>query len=104
MSESREYLYQLKPCRPDLPDTLTEREQAIIGEHFAYLQQLLAAGQLILAGRTLDYDPLGLVIFRADSLEQAQKIASDDPAVVHGVMNATVRPYAVALIEQAHDR
>ncbi|TCP58114.1 uncharacterized protein YciI [Tumebacillus sp. BK434] len=99
MSPRSAYLYQLRPSRPDLPETLTPAEQAVIGDHFAYLQRLLAADQLVIAGRTQDYDPLGLCIFYADSPEQAQEIANNDPAVVKGVMTVTVRPYGIALLK-----
>lgn len=99
MSQQSAYLYLLTPCRPDLPETSTPEEQAIIGEHFAYLQQLLAEDKLVLAGRTLDFDPIGLCIFYADSPEQAQEVANNDPAVIKGVMNVTVRPYGIALLK-----
>ena len=94
-----QFLCFLRPSREDFIRTATEEEGAIVGEHFAYLQELLAAGQLILAGRTQTDAPVGISIFYAESLEQAQELVNNDPAVVKGVFLADVHPYQVALIK-----
>ena len=98
--EKMQFLYVLKLI-PRLLDEAawTEKENAIIGRHFNYLQGLLAEGRLILAGRTLNMDDttMGLVIFEADSEDEAHRLMNDDPAVREGIMTATVFPYRVAL-------
>jgi uncharacterized protein YciI len=99
MTATSEFLYLLRPSRPDMIAAMTEQEQKIVGEHFAYLQNLLAEGQLILAGRTLEDQPFGIVVFRAESPERAEEIMKGDPAVANGVMTATLHPYSVALIQ-----
>ncbi len=79
----------------------TDKENGIIGEHFSYLQKLLAEGKLVLAGRTttsLD-TTFGLAIFRAASQEEAQQIMENDPAVSNGVMTAELFPYHIAIKE-----
>ncbi len=96
-----EYLYRIQPTRPSmLVDGPTPDESRIISEHFAYLKSLTEAGVLILAGRTLNTDPssFGIVIFRADSPEQAIAVMANDPAVHRGVMQATLFPYRIALM------
>lgn len=98
-----QFLYRIRPTRHSmLTEGPTEDEQLIVGEHFAYLRQLMAEGVLILAGRTqtTDLDGMGIVIFNADSEEAARTIMQSDPAVAYGVFSATLFPYRVALIQQ----
>lgn len=71
-----------------------------VGEHFAYLQRLLAEGVVILAGRTLNADEssYGIVIFEAGSEDEARAIMHGDPDVRQGVMCAELSPYRIALM------
>jgi hypothetical protein len=53
----QEFLYRLQLVRRDLLRTgPTDSEQAVVAEHFAYLQGLHAQGVIILVGRTLNTD------------------------------------------------
>ncbi|WP_421383072.1 YciI family protein [Bacillus salacetis] len=100
--ERQQYVYKLK-----LVDKLTEdknwtdKENQIVGRHFAYLQKMLNDRKLILAGKTtgLDADTFGLVIFEADSEEEALMVMNADPAVKEGIMTAELFPYQVALMQ-----
>lgn len=76
----------------------TEEDNAIVRPHFRHLQALLESGQLILAGRTQDDDPMGIVIIKASSREEAEGLMRSDPAVAEGIMTAQLRPYQVALM------
>ncbi len=77
----------------------TPQEQAVVAEHFAYLQDLTAKGVVIFVGRTLttDENTMGLAVFRAESEEAARQIMNGDPAVKNGVMTATLYPFKVVL-------
>jgi uncharacterized protein YciI len=76
----------------------TDEENAVIEEHFGYLQALKAAGILILAGRTqVDEGTFGITIFEAPDEITARAVMETDPAVAAGVMSATLYPYAVAV-------
>ncbi len=92
-----DYICFLEPARPGMPDAPTPEEGEAVAAHFAYYEQLLAQGTLILAGRTLEPPFMGLLLFRADSNEAAHAIVDADPAVARGVMHARVQPYRVAL-------
>lgn len=97
-----EYLYVLRLVeRLHKKDNWTEDDNEIISEHFNYLVNLKKNGQLILAGKTQesDKDTFGLVIFRANNFSEAEKIASDDPAVVKKIMTSQLYNYKVALSE-----
>jgi uncharacterized protein YciI len=98
MSQLSEFVYKLQITRPDFLETITEEEQKVLGEHFAYLQGLLAEGRLILAGPCLDA-AFGICVYRAESLEEATAIMERDPVVVHGVMTAEVHAFRVSLLE-----
>lgn len=68
-----------------------------MGEHFAYLKELLAKGQLLMAGPCEDA-AFGIVIFEADSAEAAEAIMRNDPAVAKGVMIAELHRFRVSLL------
>ena len=96
----QEFLYKLQLVRGDMLRTgPTAAEQAVVAEHFAYLQDLNAQGVIILVGRTLttDENAMGLAIFRADSEDAARQIMNSDPAVTKGLMSATLYPFKVVL-------
>ena len=100
MDERKQYLYKIQPTRPEmLSQGSTPQEDAIVSEHFAYLQDLTRRGVVILAGRTLNTDAtsFGIVIFQAESQAAAQAVVDNDPAVRQGVMRAELYPYRIAL-------
>ncbi len=96
----QEFLYKLRLVRGDMLHTgPTAAEQAVVAEHFAYLQDLTAKGVVIFVGRTLttDEDTMGLAVFRAESEDAARRIMNADPVVQKGVMTATLYPFKVVL-------
>jgi len=95
-----QFLYRIQPTRPAmLTEGPTEREAALVSEHFAYLQDLVAQGTVFMAGRTLEAGDraFGIVVFVAESEAAAEDLVRNDPAVKHGVMRAELFPYRVAL-------
>lgn len=99
-----QYLYRLSLTRRALlTDGPTAAEQATLGRHLAYLEDLKARGSLILAGRTLTTGPetFGIAIYEAADEAEARAIMLADPAVAEGVMTAELYPYRVAV---ARDR
>jgi uncharacterized protein len=102
-----QFLYRIKPTRlAMLTDGPTEQEASIVGQHFRYLQRLLAEGVVLMAGRTLNTDErsFGIVVFEADSQAEAATLVDNDPAVKQGVMTAEFFPYRVALWSAAGPR
>ena len=96
----QEFLYKLQLIRGDMLRTgPTAQEQAVVAEHFAYLQDLTTKSIVIFVGRTLttDENTMGLAVFRAESEEAARQIMNGDPAVKNGVMTATLYPFKVVL-------
>ena len=81
----------------------TDAANAIVGAHFARLQEANTRGQVILAGRTLEpHDrTIGLVVFTATDEAAARKFMDEDPCIVAGIMSGTLHPYAVALLRKS---
>lgn len=95
-----QFLYRIQATRLGmLGEGLTERESLIVGEHFAYLQDLVSKGVVFMAGRTLTTDErtFGIVVFAAESEEDALALVQNDPAVKQGIMEAELFPYRVSL-------
>ena len=87
--EKLQFLYQLKLI-PSLLDQAiwTDKENSIVQHHFEVLQNLQEEGKLLLAGRTLNLDPMGIVILEVDTEEEAVELMNNDPAVKEGIMEA----------------
>ena len=77
----------------------TEADNQAVGRHFAKLQQLQKDGKLILAGRTLVKESMGVVIVEVETEAEARKIMEDDDAVKAGIMSAEVLPFQTALMK-----
>lgn len=94
----KQWLYMLRPVRVEMVTQPTPEEAAAVEQHFQRLKAMLGEGRLILAGRTQEESPFGIVIFEAETEDEAQAIMEGDPAVKAGVMTATLHPYRVALM------
>lgn len=91
-----EYLYLIRPVRPGSNESFTSEEEAMMEDHFQYLQAKLQEGVLLLAGPCLDR-AFGIVLLRVDSLVEAEAIMNQDPAVTGGVMTAEIHPFRISL-------
>jgi uncharacterized protein YciI len=92
--------YRIQPARPGLlAEGPTERETAIVAEHFQYLKDLAAQGVVLMAGRTTEPNDqaFGIVVFLAETQDRAAALMAGDPAVAHGVMRAERFPFRIVL-------
>ena len=95
------FLYTLRPARLGmLTDGPTPDEQALAARHWIYSQDLLTAGTLVFAGRTLQRDPttFAFAVIRAQSLDAARAVAECDPAVAGGVFATEIFPFQPMLM------
>jgi uncharacterized protein len=80
--------------RPEHPrEYPQEKLDEIQKAHLAHLREMAEAGKLLVAGPVGDQpDPRlrGLELFRVGSLEEARKLAEDDPAVKAGRLEVVV--------------
>lgn len=92
------YVLKVSPAFHD-PGKWTQKENEAVGRHFGRLAEATKAGRVIIAGKTSE--PLdktfGLVVFEAEDEAAARQFMESDPAVVAGLMSATLHPYVLAL-------
>ena len=93
-----EWIYFLHAPRDDFAATMTEAEREAWGRHFARLQELAAAGSLVLAGPTLGRINTGVAVFEAPDEEAAHAIMDADPAIAGGFARGELRPFRVSLL------
>ncbi|AFC27728.1 hypothetical protein PM3016_774 [Paenibacillus mucilaginosus 3016] len=75
-----------------LPMLDEEKSRVYRPEHLAYLEEQRGKGRIFANGRFPDGSG-GMVIYKADNLEQAQQWAAEDPYVLHGARRAEVREW-----------
>ena len=67
-------------------------------EHGAFLRRRVADGTLVAAEPLADADGEGMTVLRAESLEAAVALATeDDRSVATGVLTVAVRPWRVLM-------
>jgi uncharacterized protein len=98
VSEQKTYVYQNRLIDMSTFGNMTDDEEQIISEHFMYLKDALKRGQLILAGPCVNGE-FGLVIYRAESMEKAQRFMEGDPAIAQGLMAAELHEFRMSLLE-----
>ena len=91
------FCYQNKLVDHTVVQDPDEATQATMLEHFTYLKDALATGQLILAGPCEDL-AFGLVIYHAENDQAALDFMENDPAIQEGLMTAELHPFRVSLI------
>lgn len=94
-----QFVYLIKSSRNNFLQTMTPEEEAVMGEHFNYLKDMLERKQLIMAGPCLD-GAFGIVVFESESLESANEFMQNDPAVKNGVMSGELHPYRASLLRK----
>jgi uncharacterized protein len=92
------YVLRLVPRLHD-DNAWSDADKASVSRHFAHLSAATKAGQVILAGRTMEPGDktFGLVIFEATDETAARSFMNSDPAVADKIMTAELHPYMVAL-------
>ena len=100
---NQQYIYLFEPVRPEMttdPNAWTEEDKRIAEQHIAHLKKALEDGIVILAGRSLDGVGPALVVFEAESEEQARSFMQNDPFMKFGLMRAHLHPYRAALVRK----
>lgn len=96
-----EWLCVIRPTRiAMLTEGMAEEEAQHMSNHYERLRAATEAGTVVLAGPSLLTDDrnVGVIVFRADSQEDAQRFVDADPAVAHGVMTAELHPFRISLL------
>jgi len=84
-----------------VPDYVERRAQ-YRGEHLSKAWAAQARGELVLAGALADPADGAVLLFQGDSPDAAQRFASEDPYVVHGLVTSwRVREWTTVVGEGA---
>jgi len=92
------FVYFLHPPRDNFADSMTEVEQQTWGRHFAWLQELYAADQLILVGVTLGRVNTGVAILEAADEDAAREMVTADPVTRAGLAEGDLRPFSLGMM------
>jgi uncharacterized protein YciI len=101
-NEKRQYMYVMQavdPTKAASRDTWTAEDQETFNLHWNRLVELTQAGVVLLAGRAQDSDGTGpaIVIFEAESDEEARRVFEEEPFLTRGFARATLHPFSIAL-------
>jgi uncharacterized protein YciI len=70
------------------------KNQTFRPDHLAYLDKLSGQGKVFAKGPFTD-GAGGMVVYIADSLEEAKKLAENDPYVIHGVRRLELHEWKI---------
>jgi uncharacterized protein YciI len=93
-----EWIYFIHTSRDDFAATMSGEERRAWGEHAARLEELLAAGTLILAGPTLGRINTGIAVIEAPDAPSARRIMEEDPTIRSGLATGELRGFHVAYL------
>jgi uncharacterized protein YciI len=91
------FLYLISPKNDWTNGEMSEEEGRLMGEHFMYLKGKFDEGKVLLVGPCEDRSR-GVGILEADSLEEAEAIGFNDPAVKAGIVNLELKPMRISLL------
>lgn len=84
------FLYRGEKWTPEK----TEETARIQTEHLAHIGAMAKSGKLILAGPFLDNTDLrGIFLFDVETMEEAQALCDQDPAVKAGRLRVELKPW-----------
>lgn len=75
-----------------LPIVDPEKNQQIRPAHLEYINDLFKQGKVVMAGPFTDQKG-GMIIYKADSYEEALKLAQADPVVAEGARTLELREW-----------
>ena len=77
------------------------RDPGVISSHVSHLRNLDRQGKLVLCGPFLDVDG-GMIVIKAASLDEAKRLAAEDPFVTEGHRSFEVRTWQLSCEENNH--
>ena len=87
------YLDLLMKKSPPAAEPSEDERMEWMQKHLSYIRSQVEAGKFVLVGPILEESRLrGIAVIKADSLEEAQHVASGDPLVQAGKLEVEVHP------------
>lgn len=87
-----QFLGTAKPGRENWLQNMTDEEKAIMAEHLAYVDDLFKQGGVLFSGACTD-GVLGMVVYQAESQEEALEMFESDPLVKSGIVDTEFHPF-----------
>lgn len=87
-----------RPRRENWLQSITEDEKAVMAEHLSYVDKLFQNGEIVFTGACLD-GAFGIVVYKAESKEEALKLFEDDPLVKSNIANTEFHPFRTGHIQ-----
>ncbi len=78
--------------RPKFWDDMTPQEEEALGPHGDYVGQLYDEGRVVVAG-AIAQPPGGVVMFYADSRDEAEEVMAADPLTAAGIVEMTLHEF-----------
>jgi uncharacterized protein YciI len=97
METRQKFVYLFKTKRDNFMETMTSEEMVVMGGHSAYTKKLSDEGVILMRGVCTD-SSYGIVLFQAESSEEARAIFEADPAVQAGIFHTEVHPFHLAFM------
>ncbi len=80
------------------PGAWTERDEEAGAAHYERLKAATEEGKVLLAGLSLDGEGPAVVIFEAESGDEARRFMEEDPFVADGLFRASLHPFRPSLV------
>lgn len=91
------FIAHLKGTRESWPDDMTPSEEAVMGEHFVYLQSLMYDRKVLLAGPSMELKA-GVVVLQVADEQEARSIMDNDPSVLAGLHTYNLYDFRASLL------
>ncbi|MGA2633410.1 MAG: YciI family protein [Terracidiphilus sp.] len=99
------WFMRLIPPRPNFDKTLSESEEKLMQDHFAYWKDLYAKGICIFGGPVLDPKGVyGVMAFKAANEDEARALVAADPSVKAGVNKFELAEMRVSFPPKIHEQ
>jgi uncharacterized protein YciI len=93
------FVLRLKAPRPSFALDMTDAERAIMGQHAAYWQPVIDAGDMVVFGPILDgTGSWGLGVVESEDEDQLRAFAAGDPAVTSGTASVEIGKMAAGYV------
>jgi len=98
---AEQFLYRFVPgVRPELstgPEGWTDADHEVTARHIQFLEQGVADGVVIMAGRSQDWVGPAFVILESEDEVAAREFMESDPFLTAGLFGASLHPFRIAL-------
>ena len=97
MPEMTTYTMGLLRKGPAWTSELTPELERLQRDHLAHIGRMAESGKLVIAGPLTDDGEIrGILVFKTDSLEEAEALADRDPMIRAGHLELELHPWMVA--------